>query len=237
MQIDVYDIMIKTLVNMWDSLKADPVFLIFVIAIVVIAFLKAIKSPVSRKEKGAYGEKHIEIELNRLSLFGRNGKKLRNIYIPKDDGSTSEIDVLYITQKGIFVFESKNCSGWIFGKESDQYWTVSLPNGQKNKLYNPIRQNRSHIKWLRRYLGKEIPMFSIIVFSNRCELKKMVVESSDVRVIKWESLYSTVREIWDSVDDANIDVDGPYENLEKLTNVDEAVKAAHVESIQNRYGG
>ena len=237
MQLDVYDIMIKTLVNMWDSLKADPVFLIFVIAIVVIAFLKAIKSPVSRKEKGAYGEKHIEIELNRLSLFGRNGKKLRNIYIPKDDGSTSEIDVLYITQKGIFVFESKNCSGWIFGKESDQYWTVSLPNGQKNKLYNPIRQNRSHIKWLKNYLGKDIPMYSIIVFSDRCELKKMVVESSDVRVIKWESLYSTVREIWDSVDDANIDVDGPYENLEKLTNVDEAVKAAHVESIQNRYGG
>ena len=193
--------------------------------------------PVSRKEKGAYGEKHIEIELNRLSLFGRNGKKLRNIYIPKDDGSTSEIDVLYITQKGIFVFESKNCSGWIFGKESDQYWTVSLPNGQKNKLYNPIRQNRSHIKWLKNYLGKDIPMYSIIVFSDRCELKKMVVESSDVRVIKWESLYSTVREIWDSVDDANIDVDGPYENLEKLTNVDEAVKAAHVESIQNRYGG
>jgi hypothetical protein len=237
MQLDVYDIMIKTLVNMWDALKADPVFLIFLIAIVVIAFLKAIKSPVSRKEKGAYGEKHIEIELNRLSLFGRNGKKLRNIYIPKDDGSTSEIDVLYITQKGIFVFESKNCSGWIFGKESDQYWTVSLPNGQKNKLYNPIRQNRSHIKWLKNYLGKDIPMYSIIVFSDRCELKKMVVESSDVRVIKWESLYSTVREIWDSVDDANIDVDGSYENLEKLTNVDEAVKAAHVESIQNRYGG
>ena len=236
MQVDVYDIMIKTLVNMWDSLKADPVFLIFVIAIVVIAFLKAIKSPVSRKEKGAYGEKHIEIELNRLSLFGRNGKKLRNIYIPKDDGSTSEIDVLYITQKGIFVFESKNCSGWIFGKESDQYWTVSLPNGQKNKLYNPIRQNRSHIKWLRRYLGKEIPMFSIIVFSNRCELKKMVVESPDVRVIKMHRLSSTVRETWESADDADIDVDELYENLKGLTDVDEAVKAAHVESIQNRYG-
>ena len=236
MQVDVYDIMIKTLVNMWDSLKADPVFLIFVIAIVVIAFLKAIRSPVSRKEKGAYGEKHIEIELNRLTPYGQGEKILRNIYIPKDDGSTSEIDVLYITQKGIFVFESKNCSGWIFGKESDQYWTVTLPNGQKNKLYNPIRQNRSHIKWLRRYLGKEIPMFSIIVFSNRCELKKMVVESPDVRVIKMHRLSSTVREIWESADDADIDVEGLYENLEKLTNVDEAVKAAHVESIQKKYG-
>ena len=101
----------------------------------------------------------------------------------------------------------------------------------------PIKNIFFLVKWLKNYLGKDIPMYSIIVFSDRCELKKMVVESSDVRVIKWESLYSTVREIWDSVDDVNIDVDGPYENLEKLTNVDEAVKAAHVESIQNRYGG
>ena len=47
MQLDVYDIIAKTFVNMWDSLKADPVFLIFLIAIVVIAILKAIKTPIS----------------------------------------------------------------------------------------------------------------------------------------------------------------------------------------------
>ena len=79
----------------------------------------------------------IENELNRLTPYGQGEKILRNIYIPKDDGSTSEIDVLYISRKGIFVFESKNYSGWIFGKESDQYWTVSLPNGQKNILAHP----------------------------------------------------------------------------------------------------
>ena len=59
MQLDVYDIMIKTLVNMWDALKANPVLIVFIVAACIIAFLKAIKSPVSRKEKGAYGEKHI----------------------------------------------------------------------------------------------------------------------------------------------------------------------------------
>lgn len=39
---------------------------------------------------------------------------LRNIYVPYN-GKTSEIDVLMIREKGIFVFESKNYSGWIFG--------------------------------------------------------------------------------------------------------------------------
>lgn len=72
--------------------------------------------------------------------FGRKGKILRNVYLPKDNGETSEIDVLYITQKGIFVFESKNYSGWIFGDEKGQYWTAMLPNRQKNRFYNPIKQ-------------------------------------------------------------------------------------------------
>ena len=74
MQLDVYDIIAKTFVNMWDSLKADPVFLIFLIAIVVIAILKAIKTPISSKEKGAYGEILIENELNRLAPYGQGEK-------------------------------------------------------------------------------------------------------------------------------------------------------------------
>ena len=101
---------------------------------------------------GAYGEYLTQYLFNSVRFKGYY-KTLQNIYVPYIN-STSEIDVLVAHKKGIYVIESKNYSGWIFAKESDQYWTVSLPNGQKNKLYNPIRQNRSHIKWLRRYLGK-----------------------------------------------------------------------------------
>ena len=68
--------------------------------------------------KGRYGEKMTEWELNLVRLFGRKGYVLRNIYVPKNNGETSEIDVVFITQKGIFVIESKNYSGWIFGDEN-----------------------------------------------------------------------------------------------------------------------
>lgn len=51
--------------------------------------------------KGRYGEKLTERELNLVRLFGRGGKVLRNIYVPKDNGETSEIDVAFLTQKGI----------------------------------------------------------------------------------------------------------------------------------------
>lgn len=59
---------------------------------------------------GNWGEVLTAKELKYVQLFGRKGRILRNIYVPKDNGETSEIDLLYITQKGIFVFESKNYS-------------------------------------------------------------------------------------------------------------------------------
>lgn len=62
---------------------------------------------------GRHGKKLTEKELKWGYFFGCIGKALRNLQIPKDNGDTSEIDVVYITQKGIFVFESKDYSGWI----------------------------------------------------------------------------------------------------------------------------
>lgn len=186
---------------------------------------------------GRRGEKLTERELKLVKLFGRNGEVLRNVYVPKDNGDTSEIDVLFITQKGIFVIESKNYSGWVFGNEADRFWTVSLPNGQKHRFYNPIKQNRSHVKWLSRYLADGTPLFSIIAFSERCKLKKVTVESDDVCVIKRDRLYATVRRIWErsesvfSDDEVNI----LYEHLRPLTDVDEVMKKAHVATIHDRY--
>lgn len=183
---------------------------------------------------GQRGEKLTERELKLVNLFGRKGKTLRNLYVPKDDGTTSEIDVVYITQKGIFVFESKNYSGWIFGDENGMYWTVSLPNSQKNRFYNPIKQNRTHLKWLGQYVGEGVPLFSIIVFSERCELKQVTVESSDIKVIKRDLVYATVRNIWNAAEDALTDdqVQALFYKLNTLTNADEAVKLAHIENIE-----
>lgn len=186
---------------------------------------------------GWYGEHLTSRELMIVKLFGRNGKTLRNVYIPKENGDTTEIDVVFITQKGIFVIESKNYSGWIFGDEKNGFWTASLQNGIKNKFYNPIKQNQTHIRWLEKYLSDDIPMFSIIAFSERCELKKITVESPDVRVINRDDLYATIRDIWnrteDKLDKAN--VQEIYEKLKPLTHVSKEVKQAHINAINEKY--
>lgn len=186
---------------------------------------------------GKYGEKLTERKLNLINLFGRKGKTLKNIYIPKDNGETSEIDLVYITQKGIFVIESKNYSGWIFGDAYSQYWTSSLPNGEKNRFYSPLKQNRTHIKWLSSYMANyssiSIPMFSIIVFSDRCELKKVPTDSPEAIICKRESLYWRIRKIWDVLPDilSDTDIEVTYNTLSNLTNVTEAQKQAHIDNI------
>ncbi len=67
-----------------------------------------------------------------------------NITLPFDDGTT-QIDHILVTKKGILVIETKNWSGYIYGKAEDATWTQVLPSG-KNIYQNPIRQNYKH--WL-----------------------------------------------------------------------------------------
>ena len=99
-------------------------------------------------DKGKYGEYLI---YDCLKYYENTGAKfLFNCYLYKDNGQTTEIDVIMIHSSGIFVFESKNYSGWIFGNEKASTWTQTLAVGrgkpaEKEHFYNPIRQNELHI--------------------------------------------------------------------------------------------
>lgn len=186
---------------------------------------------------GKYGETLTERKLNLLNLFGRKGRVLKNIYIPKENGETTEIDLIYITPKGLFVLESKNCSGWIFGDSKSQYWTSCLPNGEHYRLYNPIKQNNSHIKWLSKYLANyssfQVPFFSFIVFSDRCELKKVPPNGPEAVICYREELYGRISHLWNFFPDvlSEVDIENIYNILYRLTNVSEALKEAHINNV------
>ena len=99
-----------------------------------------------RFDKGRLGEFYTYRYLKILEGYKRF---LFNVYLPKENGETTEIDVILLHETGIYVFESKNYSGWIFGTETQQYWTQTLPVGkgksQKTKFFNPIIQNKVHL--------------------------------------------------------------------------------------------
>ncbi len=185
---------------------------------------------------GEYGESLTEVELKKMSLWGIEGKILRNLYVPKDNGETTEIDVLFICSKGILVIESKNYSGWIFGNEDDTHWTATLPNGDRNRFYNPIKQNQTHIKWLLNYMGKqpqELPVYSIIAFSERCTLKSITLHSHNLYVVNRDMLRKVIGDIWkhdDAISEAEIVT--IFDALAPLTKVDEETKQKHVNHVR-----
>ena len=176
------------------------------------------------------------------SLDGHK-KFLFNCYIPKEDGTTTEIDVILIHESGIYVFESKNYSGWIFGNEAQKQWTQTLQakNGKSRKEHflNPIIQNKVHLKWLQAYLKEfeDLKFFSYIVFSIRCELKDITLTSGNHFVVKRDNILNAVsRNV--AVSDAKMAVsliDAIYKKLYPLTQIDEVKKMEHIQNIKNRY--
>lgn len=184
-------------------------------------------------DKGTYGE---YLTFKQLKELNGNNKILTNIYLPKKDGTTTEIDLLMISQTGIYVFESKNYSGWIFGNEKNKYWTQTFATKQKFKFFNPIWQNKGHISALQNVLYTEDnDIFkSYIVFSCRCSFRKINVISPNVKVLKRNILKNIIKiDIGKSNNILTIDdVDKLYLKLQKYTRVDKAVKNAHIESIK-----
>jgi len=186
-------------------------------------------------DTGNFGEFLTFYKLERLQ---GNHKLLTNIYIPKSDDTTTEIDLLLINSKGIYVFESKNYSGWIFGDEKNKNWTQSLKGGKKNKFLNPIWQNKGHISALKEYL-KDVNsqnLYSYIVFSERCELKKITVQSTAIKVLKRDQLVSVLKKDFDSRPDVlgEDSIKSVFDRLEKLTKADDATKALHIQNIKSK---
>ena len=95
-------------------------------------------------------ENMIEAE---LKLLYPTAKILKNIYCPKPDGSTSEIDLIMITNDGIFLFEAKNYNARLTGNWSDEKLIAVYENQKKFEVINPVIQNSYHYQHLKKLLG------------------------------------------------------------------------------------
>lgn len=192
-----------------------------------------------RNDIGSYGEYYIYKNLKQLEKGG--AKFLFNCYLPRENGETTEIDVLLLHKSGIYVFESKNYSGWIFGNEKSKTWTQTLPQGKgrkarKEHFLNPIFQNELHIKCLKDYLQKDVSMYSVITFSERCELKKVEIKNPDYHVIHRSDAIRVINSITNQVGNvmSEQEISEVYSLLYPCTQVSEQTKQQHIDDIHNR---
>lgn len=95
---------------------------------------------------------------------------IKNVTLPTDDGTT-QIDHIIVSVYGVFVVETKNLKGWIFGSGNQKTWTQKIYK-HTNKFQNPLHQNYKHTKTLQSLLNLEdSQVHSVIVFIGDSEFK------------------------------------------------------------------
>lgn len=161
-------------------------------------------------------------------------KIIYNCYIPKTNGETTEIDIVAITEKGIWVIENKNYKGWIFGDAYSKKWCQTL-NKNKYFFYNPIWQNKTHIKYLNGILPTipENYFKSIIVF-NRAEIKKISLPDNNTYVLNISQFRNFIREPHLNLLSQE-QINNIYETLLPYTNVSKEQQKTHIDNINKKY--
>ena len=113
--------------------------------------------------RGFFGELCVRLLLGRTKADRQY--VIHNLMLRAEDGRTAQIDHIVINPRGVFVLETKNYSGRIYGQEAAHEWTQVLAHGRvKNKLYNPIKQNKTHIYHLSNVLCHKVFLTSVVVF-------------------------------------------------------------------------
>lgn len=164
---------------------------LFVVAFIWLAVNKA-------KIKGKVGE--LEVSTILATLSKNKYSVLNNITLPSKYGTT-QIDHIVVSIYGIFVIETKNYKGLIYGGENAEKWTKNMW-GTKYEFRNPLKQNYGHVKTLQQILN--LPMSSfipIVVFSNSADISvqtdKTVINLIHLRsaITRFETIIYTQEQV------------------------------------------
>lgn len=153
---------------------------------------------VTSLDRGTWSERDLIFKL--LNECGIDKRAIyHDLYIRKENGTYTQIDLAVPTPQGIIVFEVKDYSGWIFGNGNSKYWMQILAYGQeKHQFYNPIWQNRKHINAIRKLMpnNQGVPFFNIVVFYGDSEFKDLNYDATGrVRVIYSTQVADVIKDI------------------------------------------
>lgn len=121
--------------------------------------------------KGWRGERRVQ-RMIREGLNPHLYADLHNVTLPTADGGSTQIDHLIFSPYGVFVLETKNLKGWIFGSERQAEWTQKIHPNHSQKFQNPLRQNYLHTQTVRAVLGLPADqVHSVVAFVGESQFK------------------------------------------------------------------
>ena len=205
-------------------LLAASAIVILMVATSLVGILTGLRP---RRSKGEAGERLVAKCLKDLNPAFY--QVFHDIYLPRPDGrGTTQIDHVVLSRFGVFVIETKNYDGWIFGGARQKMWTQSI-FGRNTQFPNPLHQNHLHVLAMRALLGLGANHFHSLVFfvdgDFRAEMPENVICSD---LCGWIAAHRSVLLSEEALRKAVRRVD----ELEKSTNRKTA-KVMHYQGLQS----
>ncbi|MBU3105487.1 nuclease-related domain-containing protein [Clostridium gasigenes] len=192
-----------------------------IILFIIIMILKVFEPNI----KGYIGESQVNSVLAKIDEY----EVLHDIMLKTETGTT-QIDHVLIGRKGVFVIETKNYDGWIFGDEKSKYWTQTIYK-KKSRFFNPIRQNYGHVKAIEKIIDEKYKdsLHSVIVFGYRCKLKKITVITP---VIYLNDLKKFILKFGNDIKLTSEDISYVYTTVSNANITDKKLRRDHVKMVK-----
>lgn len=211
--------------------------IIGIVSLLVIVVLfkeaqdKKLLETVTNKARGTRTERKLVLKLLKYGIPAQT--IFHDLYIKLPNGKYAQIDLVVPTRAGIFVFEVKKYSGWIFGSGHHSQWMQILAYGRNRyRFYNPVMQNSKHISDLKKQLRQfeTIPFYSIIVFYGNCVLKEISAVQGETYIIKPDSVKETMNILMNTREPAR------YTNKYEIVNLlKESVANGNVKEVRDQH--
>lgn len=157
--------------------------MLFILVILVAALFFVRFYYFSPKQKGKRGEHNVQ---KLLAQLPESDYTIFNDLIFKTSYGTTQIDHVVASKYGVFVIETKNYRGEIYGNDDQQEWKQIIKTNvtyhkkwwktythiKKSEFYNPVRQSIGHVVQIRKILSciPNVNAVSIVVFSDNADL-------------------------------------------------------------------
>ena len=163
------------------------ILLLFIVIGIIKAFKPYLKGKMGEFAVAAHAK--LYLDQDRYTL-------LNDCTLPDEQNQTTQIDHILLSPFGIFVIETKNYKGWIFGSQHQKMWTQKIYK-KSFKFQNPLHQNYKHQKVLEAVLSDIVePQFihSLVVFMPDCEFKTQMPQNV-FRGAAWTDYVKTFQEV------------------------------------------
>ena len=154
--------------------------------------------------------------------------RCHDVIIPSSHGTT-QIDHILVSPFGVFVVETKNYKGWIYGSADQSSW-IQVIYKSKYKFQNPLRQTYRHKKVLSKYLGvEESTIQPVISFVGDVEFKTELPSN-----VLRSGLSSYIKQFEEVVfsDDEIERITGLLSDVQSESKIS---KSEHIQSLKERH--